>query len=263
MVHGLLVIALALGVRWHASEPEGVVAELWASVPQIAAPKAVEPEPPPRPAPPKPVVTPKVETPPPPTQAQRDADIAIEKARQREEQAHREQEEAHRLREEKQRQAAEKAAAERQAQKERERQQQLEAEKRKREEEEQQRQLAALRAKQMERIMGMAGASGEAGAKGSAMQSSGPSATYAGRIRARIKPNIVFTDDLPDNPTATLQIRLAPDGTIVGTPRLVKSSGSKAWDDAVIRAVVKTETLPRDVDGRVPPLMEIDFRPRE
>jgi hypothetical protein len=52
----------------------------------------------------------------------------------------------------------------------------------------------------------------------------GPSASYAGRIMARIKPNIVFTDPLDGNPIATVEVRLAPDGTIIGK-RLVKSSG--------------------------------------
>ena len=35
----------------------------------------------------------------------------------------------------------------------------------------------------------------------------------------------------------------------------------EAWDDAVLRAIDKTEVLPRDVDGRVPSSMTIDFRP--
>ena len=262
-VHIGLVIALAIGVHWRSREPETMAAELWSAVPQVAAPRAVEPEPPkPAPEPPKPQPAPpvpKVETPPP-----RDADIAIEKAR-REKQLQREREELERQQQEAEKRAAaeKKAAAEKAA---RERQQQLEAEQRRKEAEQQRRQaaqLAAAREAQMKRIMGLAGASGDANATGQALKSSGPSASYAGRIRARIKPNIVFTDDVPGNPTASVEIRLAPDGTIVGTPRLVKSSGAKAWDDAVVRAVVKTEQLPRDVDGTVPSSMVLEFRPHE
>src|SRR5258706_11104233 len=73
LVHALLVVAIAFGVHWRASTPAGVEAELWASVPQIAAPKPVEPEPTPTP-PPK-----KVEPPPPkvePVQKAPDAQIA-------------------------------------------------------------------------------------------------------------------------------------------------------------------------------------------
>ncbi|MCZ8074759.1 MAG: protein TolA, partial [Paucibacter sp.] len=32
---------------------------------------------------------------------------------------------------------------------------------------------------------------------------------------------------------------------------------------AVLRAIDKTETLPRDTDGRVPPVLVISFQPRE
>jgi colicin import membrane protein len=31
----------------------------------------------------------------------------------------------------------------------------------------------------------------------------------------------------------------------------------------VLRAIDRTETLPRDVDGRVPPVMQIEFKPRD
>ena len=34
-------------------------------------------------------------------------------------------------------------------------------------------------------------------------------------------------------------------------------------DDAVLRAIDKTEVLPRDTDGRVPSSFEISFRPRD
>ena len=57
-------------------------------------------------------------------------------------------------------------------------------------------------------------------------------------------------------------MRTAPDGTIVGQ-RIVKSSGARGWDEAVLKAVIKTEVLPRDVDGRVPPSFIIGFRPKD
>ena len=91
---------------------------------------------------------------------------------------------------------------------------------------------------------------------------SGPSSGYAGRIKARIKPNIVLTAALDGNPSATVEVRVAPDGTIVGR-KLIQSSGSPAWDETVLRAIDKTEVLPKDVDGRVPPTITIAFRPLE
>ena len=57
-------------------------------------------------------------------------------------------------------------------------------------------------------------------------------------------------------------LRTLPDGSIVGK-KLVKSSGNPAWDEAVLRAIDRTGTLPRDTDGRVPPVIVIAFRPNE
>ena len=95
------------------------------------------------------------------------------------------------------------------------------------------------------------------------MKSSGPSDSYGGRIRARVKPNITFDpSSVSGNPAAEVEVRCAPDGTIVSR-KLVKSSGVKAWDDAVLKAIDKTETLPRDVDGRVPSPLVISFRPKD
>src|SRR5256885_2101686 len=79
LIHLALVAALALGVRWHASDPEGVEAELWAAVPQTAAPPVVEPPPVIKPEPP--VVTPPPVVKPEPVP---DAQIAIERTKREE-----------------------------------------------------------------------------------------------------------------------------------------------------------------------------------
>jgi colicin import membrane protein len=120
----------------------------------------------------------------------------------------------------------------------------------------------ALRNENLKRMQGMAGASGDEKAKGAALKSSGPSASYAGRIRARIKPNITFTEDVAGNPKAEVEVRTSPDGTILSR-KLLSSSGNKAWDEAVLKAIDKTATLPRDEDGRVPSVLEISFRPKD
>jgi colicin import membrane protein len=262
LAHALLVAALAFSVRWNTSSPAGVEAELWAAVPQIAAPRPMAPEPVPVPVEVKP------EPPPPPPPVAKpepapvpDAQIAIEKAKR---------EEARRLEDEK-REEAKREEAEKRAEKEKrdainreqakareelERKKKEEAAKLKQEEQK----LAAAREANLKRILGQAGATGDAGSTGTAARTAGPSAGYAGRIRARIQPNIVFGDSVSGNPMATVEVRLAPDGTI-NSKRLTKSSGVKAWDDAVLRAIDKTEKFPRDTDGRVPPVIEIDFRP--
>jgi colicin import membrane protein len=59
-----------------------------------------------------------------------------------------------------------------------------------------------------------------------------------------------------------VRVRLGPGGMIVGKPVLVKSSGSKAWDEAVVRALERTESLPPDTDGRYPSPVDIAFKPK-
>jgi colicin import membrane protein len=275
LVHAGLLIALAFGVAWRSQTPAGISAELWAAVPQTAAPPpAAPPKPAPAPTPPQPAPPPKAEEPPRPTQAQIDAQIAIEKERaerkQRElreqqlreqerkererlEQEKAEREKAERLEREKaeriEREKAEKLAAQKQAE--------LEAKRRKEEEARQ----AKLREDNLKRMLAQAG-TGSPESTGTAARDAGPSASYAGRIIARVKPNIVLTNDVPGNPLAVVEVRCASDGTIVGHT-LVKSSGSKEWDEAVMRAVERTGKLPQDVDGRVPSPMRLEFRPRD
>jgi colicin import membrane protein len=72
----------------------------------------------------------------------------------------------------------------------------------------------------------------------------------------------VFTEEVVGNAPAEVEVRCAPDGTIVGK-KLVQSSGNAAWDNAVLKAIDKTEVLPRDVDGRVHSPLLISFRPKD
>lgn len=234
-VHVGLVVALAFSVNWHASEPEGVQAELWASVPQVAAPRAAEPEPTPPPPTPKPVVRAE----PPPPAPLPDAQIGIEKAKQEKLKAQQEKKEQ----EDKLRAAKLDAAL-----------------KKKQDEARAAAQVEAQREANIKRILGQAGATSEGNGKDA--QTAGPSASYAGLIKGAVKPNILLTDDVPGNPVAEVEVRTATDGSILGS-KLVKSSGVKEWDDAVLRAIDRTGKLPRDVDGRVISPIVISFRPRD
>ena len=257
LAHVLLIVALAFGVNWRSHEPEGVEAELWSAVPQFEAPRAAAPEPTPTPAPPERKRPEPVAKAPPVREPAPDPQIAIEQAKR--EKAKLDQ--AERDKAEREKNKRDKAARE-----EDERAQQRTEQARKKQQADKDRtdaeKLATVREANLQRMLGQAGATGGSTATGTAARSSGPSASYAGRIMARIKPNIVFTDLLEGNPIATVEVRLAPDGTITAK-RLVKSSGVKSWDDAVLRAIERTEVLPRDIDGRVPPPFEIDFKRRD
>ena len=269
--HALLVIALSFSVSWHSQTSEGVEAELWAAVPQIAAPRAADvapvraaepapvpvPAPAPKPAPapaptPAPVrkPTPRVETPSPPA-PRPDAQIATERA---------ERQEAKRV-------AAEQAAEKQKALKTK----QLKAAQDKAQQQKEEAaastklaaQLATQREANLKRIVGQAGATGAATATGSAAQQAGPTADYLGRIKARIKPNVSFPDTVAGNPAVEIEVRLTPEGRIIQPSRVIKSSGVAEWDDAVLRAIARTEVLPRDESGKVPPIMTIVYRPRD
>ncbi len=299
--HALLVVALSAGVHWRTSKPPAYEAELWSAVPQAAAPREVIP-PAPEPEPePEPVLkTPAKPAPPPPPaeelQAERDAEIAIAKARDKKKELElkRLADEAERkkalakeqaLKDKLEREKLEKRAADdkREAQDKLDKQNKvkedkLKAEKLKADElrkdklekakqekaadDKREARLEGQRQENLRRIQGMAGASGGPNATGTALQSSGPTAGYGGRIKAVIRPNIIYNDSPVGNPVAEVEVRAAPSGKIISS-KLLKSSGDAEWDKAVLRAIDKTETLPRDVDGRVPAVLVISFQPRD
>ncbi|WP_203561311.1 cell envelope integrity protein TolA [Ideonella livida] len=307
LIHLGLVGALTWSVQWRSEEPQPVAAELWAAVPQVAAPPAPEPpptpeptqEPEPAPLPPPPAPTPEpVRAPaPPPPVADREAEIALEKRREAERQARKEEErlQARREKERQEKLQAERERAEELAQqkalkekaaKEKAAKEQAAREKAAKEKSDKERQAREdatrdkaakekaareesaraekLRQEQIQRMQaqlgGVPGATGGPQSSGRDLRDAAPSAAYAGRIKARIKPNIVLTEQVPGNPVAEVEVRAAPDGTILGR-RLVKSSGNGDWDDAVLRAIDRTGMLPRDTDGRIPPTLLIAFKP--
>ena len=281
VVHLLLLIALTWGIQWqNMDNTPAVEAELWSALPKAAAPPPPPPAPEPTPEPPPPPPAPKVKpTPPPPS---RDADIAIAKQKKAEQEQKLVQEQ---LKLKKQNEQKEKEQAlEQQRQREKEKlaqaqrdkkelalKEQKEKDRKDKERKEQEakrnaqdeRKLQAMRDENLRRMAGMAGATGSPNATGDALRASGPSPSYGGRIIARVKPNIVFNpDDVSGNPVAEVEVRTAPDGKIMAR-KLIKSSGNKAWDEAVIKALDKTDTLPRDTDGTIPAMMVLGFKPRD
>jgi colicin import membrane protein len=294
VVHALLIVALTAGIQWKQDNSLSVEAELWSAVPMAAAPKLVEVESPPPPPAPKPEPAPKpvVKAPEPPA-PNRDADIALAKKRKIEEEKKIQEalKAEDRRKEELKKEAEKKAKAkleedkrkleakkeEERKDKERKEKEKERAEKERKEKEakkqaeqkdskasaEEAKKLEAIRKENMKRIAGLAGASGNENATGTAMKSSGPSDSYGGRIRARVKPNITFDpSSVAGNPAAEVEVRCAPDGTIV-SKKLTKSSGNSAWDNAVLKAIDKTEILPRDTDGRVHSPLLLVFKPND
>ena len=275
LAHALLLAVLAMGVQWKRdATPVSVEAELWSALPVQAAPRAADPIPPPPEPEPTPVA--KVAPPTEPVAVPKGPDPAIaiakEKARLRKEKQleqdrleleNRQKDvlKTKKLQDEKQ--ARETALREKEARDKKLQQEQQKLQSAKTDADA--KKVAELRNDQiarMNRMADQATGSGDANATGSAKQSSGPSASYAGRIVARIKPNITYTESLSGNPVADVEVRTSPDGTIISR-KLIKSSGVKSWDDAVINAIDKTEKLPADVDGRVIPSLTLGFRPKD
>lgn len=88
-------------------------------------------------------------------------------------------------------------------------------------------------------------------------------ADYLGRIRGKIRGNIVLPPEIKGNPEAIFEVTQLPTGEVISV-RLKKSSGNAALDAAVERAILKSSPLPKpeqsDVFDR---LLNIPYRPRE
>jgi len=225
------------GLHWRSSPVEATAsAELWSAVPEAAAPPPVEaPPPPPAPVPAPP--------PPAPVEAPKPPDIVIEKIPEKK---------PEKPKPEPPKPAPPKPTPAPPPPKEAPvppPKDKMDA-----------KQLAKLHDENMKRMMGQMDA--PANATGTAARDSGPSASYAGRIIARLRPNVVLTDSVPGNPAVEVEIHCAPDGTIIGR-RITKSSGSQAWDDAVLRAIDRTGTLPRDTNGKALDTIPIIWRPQD
>jgi colicin import membrane protein len=88
-------------------------------------------------------------------------------------------------------------------------------------------------------------------------------ADYLGRIRGKIRGNIVLPPDIKGNPEAIFEVTQLPSGEVINV-KLKKSSGHPALDAAVERAILKSSPLPKPEQGDVfDRLLNIPYRPRE
>lgn len=226
LMHGLLFLFFYFGLHWQTSTPAAVEAELWSALPQIEAPKPVEitqDKPVNKPAKPLKAEEPILK---PAIQPTIKPDIALEKERQK------------KLQQLKEIQAA----------KEKQDQEQL----KKQQEENRRKTLAS---------MGITANNPHEG--GNAMQTSGPSGEWSGAVAAAIRANINYDvpADLKGNPEAIFLIKLLPSGEMIGAPKLLQSSGLKPYDEAVERAIRKTDPLPRPKNGIIERELKLKFRP--
>jgi colicin import membrane protein len=116
------------------------------------------------------------------------------------------------------------------------------------------------------RLKAAAGAEGGSGGKVGDGVGAGGNAPpgYADRVRKKIKPLIVFNaESTSGNPTVVVVVDLAPDGMIL--KRAVTSpSTDPAWDRAVLIAIDRAESLPRDENGKIPMRqIKLTFKPKD
>jgi len=227
VVHVLLVAALMLGVHWQSRAPDVVTVELWRPPPEPVAQPAPPPkvEPPPKAAPPAPAPAPK------PEPRIEKPDIALKAKPQpkpkpepvaKPKPAPPKPDETMA-----QRQFAEALQREQQT-------------------------LAAERERQQ--IKNQLERESQA-ARNRAMQ------TWIDKIRDKIRRNIVLPPDIRGNPQAEVLVTQLPTGEVLEA-KLVSPSGHAAYDDAVIRAVLKSSPLPKpDSAGLFRRDLLLKFRP--
>ena len=229
LAHTILILVLFIGVRFQSSTPETVEVELWQPPPAAPpAPVVEQPKPPP---PPPPVVKPE----PVPPEVKK-PDIALpEKPKPKPKPEPKKVEVKPPPKPQPKRDIALEKMAKEQAARE---EQQLEAQA-------QERQMRELIARQ------------QAAALSKAL------ATWSDRIRAKVRSNIILTQDIPGNPEAIFDVALLPNGEVL-TVRKRKSSGNPAYDDAVERAIMKSSPLPLPDDRSVFRRdLELKFHPQD
>jgi colicin import membrane protein len=86
---------------------------------------------------------------------------------------------------------------------------------------------------------------------------------YAGRIKAKIRGNIVLPLDIKGDPEAIFDVVQLPTGEVLSV-KLRKSSGHPGYDSAVERAILKSSPLPRpDKPELFDRELKLTFRPKD
>jgi colicin import membrane protein len=228
-VHAAFFALIVFGVAWQSSPTAPLVAELWDKLPPIKAPPKPEPEPPkpepvkpepPKPEPPKPE-PPKPEPPKPdvkPEPPKPDPAIAEKAEREKREKAKRERLEREREEKRKQEEVKKKREQEEAAKK------KVEDDKRRREEERAKREAEKARAE-------------------AATRKQAEVDKYVEQIKAKIRGKANVPDTVSGNPEVHVRLRILPGGEVLEVT-ITRSSGNRAYDTAIERAIRSAQPLP-------------------
>jgi len=254
-VNLLFIGVLFFSIRWQNRQPVPVTAELYAPPTKVAVaptpppPAPAEPEPtpapPPEPVPPQQKVVPKPEP-----KAEQPDPRAVEIARKaKAEEERKAKEAAERERKEREKEEAEKREADRKKQEEQKAR------------DRQAREAAELKAQaERERV---ARDAQQRVLEADAAARSRAEADYIRRIQAKVKGNVTLPPDMSGNPEAIFEVVQLPTGEIIDAV-LRKSSGVRAYDEAVQRAIQKSSPLPRpDRPELFQRSLTLKFRPQD
>lgn len=105
-----------------------------------------------------------------------------------------------------------------------------------------------------------------AGEQKASAASAGVVNEFKAKIQAKIRSNVNKTLCGNGNPELKFEIGLIPTGELSGAPKLIKSSGNAACDDAVERAIRMSEPLPLPQDASLFSQfrnLKLTFKPNE
>ena len=238
IAHLGLLAFLMIGISWNNSTSSGVEVELWDSAPQVEAPP--EPE---------------LKT----EMKEEAADIAIKKKKVEKEPPKKEVKETPKT-------AKPPPPKEKEKPKKEEPPKKTEAPKAQSPAETKANAAAEkARADRLAKLRGDAGAEGGSGGTvGSGVGGGNAPAGWRDKVLKKVKPLITFNaESVSGNPEAIIQLKLAPDGAILGR-EIIKSSGISSFDQAILNAIDRAQTIPKDDNGAIPDKnLRLAFTPKE
>jgi len=266
LVHAALVAAMLISFAWKTTHTVVSVSdvELWTELPdptKVAPPPPepeIQPEPEveePEPEMEEPEPEPELEPEPEVEEPEPKVDIELEKKKKV-------AEEKKRLEEEKKKQAEEKKKK-------------LAEKKRKKKEKERRAKLKKLQQAAFDddvldqnekRLQDLQAEVGKVNTGRSSAAIQGEVDKYIAKIQAKIRGNVNKALCGDDNPQLIFKLNLLPTGDFGSSPKLTKSSGAAACDDAVERAIIASEPLPLPKDPDVLSSfrhLNLKFRPND
>ena len=120
------------------------------------------------------------------------------------------------------------------------------------------------RVEDLSRMTAQATGSGGSGQAARSQGAARADAGYAAKVGGKIRSNTVFNvpDELANNPAVEYAVDLLPDGSTRNI-RKIKSSGVPGFDEAVRRAIEKSQPFPPDNSGRAPSGFTVSHKPKD